>query len=157
MWHTGARWSSCFRGSRVAAIRVASCAPTAQSPASTRPPRRTGRTGSATSFHPTSSHSRFRADSLARKSLAMLRSGSSLTSDTRQQHSSIAHARSDLVVGLYSGERLFYSRAASSKATWLTSFPNSYLYAAEPEPTIPVIGIGERYKLPVHCLILIIV
>jgi hypothetical protein len=52
----------------------------------------------------------------------------------------------DVVVGVFSGESLFYSRASATSATWSTQIPHTYIYASQPEPTVPVIGIGERYK-----------
>jgi hypothetical protein len=52
---------------------------------------------------------------------------------------------SDIVVGLFTGERLFLSRAMASAATWLTHFPNSYIYAATADPTIPIVGLKQRY------------
>jgi hypothetical protein len=53
----------------------------------------------------------------------------------------------DVVVGVFSGESLFYSRASATTATWSTQFPHSYIYASQAEPTVPVVGLGARYKI----------
>ena len=42
----------------------------------------------------------------------------------------------DVVIGVYSGEMLFHTRALASAATWMTRFPNAYLYAATPSETV---------------------
>jgi hypothetical protein len=53
----------------------------------------------------------------------------------------------DVVIGVFSGESLLYTRAMASAATWMSRFPNSHLYAAKPSETVPVVGLGDRYKL----------
>ena len=53
----------------------------------------------------------------------------------------------DVIVGVYTGESLFHTRAMTSAATWLTRFPHAYLYAATGSATVPVIGLGARYHL----------
>jgi hypothetical protein len=53
----------------------------------------------------------------------------------------------DIIVGVYSGESLFYSRASATSATWRTEIPNTYIYASHSSPTVPVVGIGVRYGL----------
>lgn len=53
----------------------------------------------------------------------------------------------DIIIGVFSGEQLFHTRALTSAATWMTRFPNAYLYSAKPSQTVPVVGLGERYHL----------
>jgi len=52
----------------------------------------------------------------------------------------------DFVIGIYTGERIFYSRSSVVVDTWLHRFKHHYLYAALGEPSIPVQGL-ERYSL----------
>lgn len=52
----------------------------------------------------------------------------------------------DFVIGMYTGERIFYSRSSVVVDTWLHRFKHHYLYAALGEPSIPVQGL-EKYNL----------
>jgi len=52
----------------------------------------------------------------------------------------------DFVIGMYTGERIFYSRSSVVVDTWLYRFKHHYLYAALGEPSIPVQGL-ESYNL----------
>ena len=52
----------------------------------------------------------------------------------------------DLVVGIFTGETLFYGRTSAVRDTWLLQFPHHYIFSAEAEERIPVIGLAEKYK-----------
>lgn len=52
----------------------------------------------------------------------------------------------DFVIGIYTGESIFYSRSSIVVDTWLHNFKHHYLYAAQGEPSIPVHGL-ESYNL----------
>jgi hypothetical protein len=58
----------------------------------------------------------------------------------------------DVVVGIYTGESLFYSRAVTTRDTWLLNFKHHYIFSAKSEPRIPVIGLLDlpKYKSLVH-------
>jgi hypothetical protein len=52
----------------------------------------------------------------------------------------------DLVVGLFTGDSLFYGRASANRDTWLNRLPHRYMFAATSEPRIPVHGL-ESYGI----------
>ena len=52
----------------------------------------------------------------------------------------------DVVVGLFTGESLFYGRASASRDTWLLRFPHHYIFAATSDPRIPAVGLTEMSK-----------
>ena len=54
----------------------------------------------------------------------------------------------DVVVGIYTGESLFYSRAVTTRDTWLLNFKHHYIFSAKSEPRLPVIGLMDlpKYK-----------
>ena len=54
---------------------------------------------------------------------------------------------SEVIVGAFSGPNLHYTRAVATRGTWMTQFPNSYIYDITTELTLPIIGLGERYNL----------
>ena len=51
----------------------------------------------------------------------------------------------DIVVGAFTGEQLFYTRAVASAATWMSHFAHAHIYAASASQTIPVIGLAAKY------------
>jgi len=54
----------------------------------------------------------------------------------------------DFCIGIYTGERIFYSRSSIVVDTWLQPFKHHYLYAALGEPTIPVQDLQEHNLKP---------
>lgn len=52
----------------------------------------------------------------------------------------------DVIVGAFSGPNLHFTRAVATSGTWMTQFPNAFIYDVESEPTVPIIGLGERYR-----------
>jgi len=52
----------------------------------------------------------------------------------------------DFVIGMYTGERIFYSRSSIVVDTWLHRFKYHYLYAVLGEPSIPVQGLVDKYN-----------
>jgi hypothetical protein len=48
----------------------------------------------------------------------------------------------DLVVGIFTGESLFHGRAAATRDTWLLWFKHHYIFSANSDPRIPVIGLS---------------
>jgi hypothetical protein len=54
----------------------------------------------------------------------------------------------DVVVGIYTGESLFYSRGSTTRDTWLLNFKHHYIFSSRSEPRLPVIGLLDlpKYK-----------
>lgn len=52
------------------------------------------------------------------------------------------YTRDDLAVGVYTGERVYYSRGAAARDTWLAQIPASVLYGPTSNPDVPVQGFG---------------
>eukprot|EP01065_Artemidia_motanka_P001607 TRINITY_DN10739_c0_g1_i3.p1 TRINITY_DN10739_c0_g1~~TRINITY_DN10739_c0_g1_i3.p1 ORF type:complete len:1120 (+),score=211.36 TRINITY_DN10739_c0_g1_i3:60-3419(+) len=57
------------------------------------------------------------------------------------------HSTEDVIVGLYSGESISYSRASACSDSWLSWFPNHYIYVSKTEsafgvkPTLSQVGL----------------
>jgi hypothetical protein len=54
-------------------------------------------------------------------------------------------APEDVVMGIFTGETLFYGRASAVRDTWLLHFPHHYIFSAQAEERIPVIGLATKY------------
>ncbi len=56
----------------------------------------------------------------------------------------------DFVIGLFSGENIFYSRANTCRDTWLHEFKHWYIYGATTEPLVPITGLEKYGVKPYH-------
>jgi hypothetical protein len=54
-------------------------------------------------------------------------------------------AAEDVVMGIFTGESLFYGRTTAVRDTWLLHFPHHYIFSAHSEERIPVIGLADKY------------
>jgi hypothetical protein len=52
------------------------------------------------------------------------------------------YTKNDLVVGIYTGESVVYSRGMAVMDTWLNDLPNTVIYTPTPDPTVPSVGIA---------------
>jgi hypothetical protein len=52
----------------------------------------------------------------------------------------------DLVIGVFTGETLFYGRTSALRDTWLLHFPHHYIFSAHSEERIPVTGLAAKYS-----------
>jgi hypothetical protein len=55
-----------------------------------------------------------------------------------------ALTQDDVVLGVYTGEKLWYTRASAQRDTWFLRFPHSYIFAATTNDDIPISGL-EKY------------
>lgn len=56
------------------------------------------------------------------------------------------YTKSDLVIGVYTGERVVHSRGMAMQDTWLADLPNVLMYTATEQKHIPTVGIRELLK-----------
>jgi len=73
-------------------------------------------------------------------------SSSSSSSEKEEKPRLFHYKKSDLVVGIYTGESVTHSRGMAVQDTWLADLPNVVLYTATEQAHVPTTGVRELQK-----------